>query len=376
MGFQTQVNVTPAPAVAGDFASANPRASVLAGSGAFVADTAGVTVGKFAWIDPNGTVVHSYGTLPNQPNGFVHREQQALIPPFLGESTMVIPTGLPVTLHNQGDFWAKLTGATSVVRGSALYVDFSSGDIMAAATAGATATGSMGSTNTASLGATFTGSVGISPTLLVVTAVTGYISVGDYVSGTGISAGTTVVSQSSGTTGGAGTYVLSASNTASSATITSFGSVLDVTVTGAGLISVGETVSGATGFPVGATILSQISGTAGGAGLYQLSAAGSAYTASAAGVTTYGNVLNVTAIGSGTLEIGDPVSGTGIPTNATLASQVTGTAGGIGVYTVTVNASAYAASTALTITTSVALTSFKAASTAAPGELVQISSWS
>ena len=33
MPFQQQVNIMPAPAVAGDFASANPRASVLNGPG-------------------------------------------------------------------------------------------------------------------------------------------------------------------------------------------------------------------------------------------------------------------------------------------------------------------------------------------------------
>jgi hypothetical protein len=58
---------------------------------------------------------------------------------------------------------------------------------------------------------------------LVVTSVTGYIRTGQIVAGTGITAGTTVVSQVSGTTGGAGTYLLSATNTASSASLTSGG---------------------------------------------------------------------------------------------------------------------------------------------------------
>ena len=54
----------------------------------------------------------------------------------------------------------------------------------------------------------------------MVTDVTGTISVGDVVIGIGITSGTTVVSQISGTPGGAGTYLLSAANTASAASLT------------------------------------------------------------------------------------------------------------------------------------------------------------
>ena len=72
--------------------------------------------------------------------------------------------------------------------------------------------------------ASFTASAGSSSNLLVVTSVTGVIKVGDaLLSGTGITAGTTVLNQVSGTTGGAGTYTISAANTASSAGATSGG---------------------------------------------------------------------------------------------------------------------------------------------------------
>jgi len=72
--------------------------------------------------------------------------------------------------------------------------------------------------------ASFTASAG-SPNAsqLVVTSVTGIIKTGDVVTGTGITAGTTVLSQVSGTPGGAGTYLLSATNTASSSSVTSGG---------------------------------------------------------------------------------------------------------------------------------------------------------
>lgn len=121
---------------------------------------------------------------------------------------------------------------------------------------------------TGSMGASFTGDAGSPDTQLVVTAVTGYISVGDVLTGTGITGGTTILSQISGTAGGAGTYELSASNTASSASITSTSSVLDVTICADPTIAVGQTVAGGS-VQVGTLITSQISGTAGGIGLYQ-----------------------------------------------------------------------------------------------------------
>jgi hypothetical protein len=71
--------------------------------------------------------------------------------------------------------------------------------------------------------ASFTGTAGSNATQLVVTSVTGILLAGDTVSGTGITAGTTITGQVSGTTGGAGTYQLSAANTASSASLTSGG---------------------------------------------------------------------------------------------------------------------------------------------------------
>lgn len=73
--------------------------------------------------------------------------------------------------------------------------------------------------------ATFTASAGSNSTQLVVASVTnGVIKPGDQiVTGTGLTAGTVIQSQVSGTPGGAGTYQLSATNTASSATVTSGG---------------------------------------------------------------------------------------------------------------------------------------------------------
>lgn len=62
-----------------------------------------------------------------------------------------------------------------------------------------------------------------SGTNLTTTSVTGIIKVGDAVTGSGVPAGTTIVSQTSGPTGGAGVYVTSAATTSSGASLTSGG---------------------------------------------------------------------------------------------------------------------------------------------------------
>lgn len=372
-GFQNVVNVTPAPAVAGDFASENPRASVLFGPGGAVAGAGGVTVGQFAWVANDGNTVYNYGTNPNVPAGFIHRDMQALIQTYLGEFSNNIPVGFGLTLFNEGDFWAINNGPSASTINEQVYARFSDGAIfVGSAPTGASATGAMGSTNTASLGATFT-ATGVA-TALTTTAVTGLISVGDEIAGTGVTAGTTILAQVSGTTGGAGVYTTSAATTSSGDTVTSFGDVVKVTAT-TGLISIGETISGGAGFPVGATVATQVSGTTGGAGVYTISAPGTAYTASATGVTTFGNRVNVSSVASGILAVGDPITGTGIPASSVIASQVSGTTGSAGIYTLSNSASAYAASTALTTTGGISVTGWKAKSVGAVGELIKISTW-
>lgn len=69
--------------------------------------------------------------------------------------------------------------------------------------------------------ASFTGTG--SGTSLTTTSVTGIILAGDAVTGTGVPAGTTILSQTSGTTGGAGVYVTSQATTSSGASLTSGG---------------------------------------------------------------------------------------------------------------------------------------------------------
>lgn len=71
--------------------------------------------------------------------------------------------------------------------------------------------------NPQTIGATFTGTG--SGTNLTASAVTGTIAVGDLIAGTGVPGGTTIVSQTSGTPGGAGVYVTSNATTSSGAAL-------------------------------------------------------------------------------------------------------------------------------------------------------------
>ena len=113
MGFQTSVNLQQAAAVAGDFASANPYATVVAHEGKNVAGTGGVTTARFAWAASNGSI---WNTGTGTPLGFVPRTQgQAVITTYLAETGNLIPAGFHVTIMKGGDFWATITVATATI---------------------------------------------------------------------------------------------------------------------------------------------------------------------------------------------------------------------------------------------------------------------
>lgn len=209
MGFQTVVNITPAPAVAGDFASSNPRASADAGPGAFVAGAVGCNVGRFAWADSSGLVTNAGSGVPT---GFIHRDLQALNFNLLSDSTLQIPEGYPVTVMTAGDFWAVSANAAS--SGQKVFANPADGSILCD-TAGAT----VGATSfTASIAA----SVGGAPSVMTVSAVgSGTLVVGQEISGANVEAGTVIIAQLTGTTGSTGTYSVSPNQVAASGTVTS-----------------------------------------------------------------------------------------------------------------------------------------------------------
>ncbi len=93
------------------------------------------------------------------------------------------------------------------------------GTLVAVFGTGTGGTGTYTVNNPQTVGATFTGSG--SSTNLTVTAVAGVIAVGDRVNGSGVPGGTNIVSQASGSAGGAGVYVTNNATTSSSAALSS-----------------------------------------------------------------------------------------------------------------------------------------------------------
>jgi len=393
MGFQTQVNINPAPAVAGDFCSANPYASLLAGPGALIAGSsipvgqtqAGVLVGRFAWTSAGSAVNNMSGNIDGAvsvnnagagaPQGFIHREQQALITAFLGQATQIVPTGLPMTVHVEGDFWAvNASNATSAID-QTVYAINATGAAWPAATAPTDATLTT-ITVVSTLINTTGGSVAVNSvtgsiagTTLTVSAVgTGGLFANQTLTGTGVAAGTAIVGQLTGTAGSTGTYQVNILQTVASTTIVGSGGWMTVTSLTSGSIQVGMVMSGGTNaFTAGTTVLAGGTGT-GGNGTYPVSIAQTL--ANIATATGNGAYMNVTAI-TGTINVGDSIT-TGGTHVSNVLKQISGTAGGIGAYWIS-------SATAIGDTSGTAYagtaTRWKCKSVAAAGELMKISTW-
>lgn len=265
-GFQRIINTEPAPAVEGDFASANPRASMLAGPAALVAGPLGVIVGRFGRANfANGAVTNADpGVGTSSATGFVARPgNTAQITAWLGESSMIVYAGREITMHVRGDFWARF--AAGATPGQKVFASYADG-LPVAGTAGGSVAGAV---VTAVGGAVVTGS--IATTVLTVTAVTsGTLGIGSVLSGSGVTASTTITALGTGT-GGVGTYTVDTSQTASSTTITATNRIMTVTGVTSGTLAVGQPVSGS-GVTAGSYISGLLTGT-GGVGNYQLSVA-------------------------------------------------------------------------------------------------------
>jgi hypothetical protein len=217
MPFQ---NTTPrqylAPGVEGGWASFNPHVSLLqpntgdlseANAASWKVGLGGAIVGRFAFADVvTGQVTSAHpGTGANfvegsngQPGrvrvGFVQRDQISLITVWLGENGNTVQPGAGITLITRGDVWARFAAGAAV--GSFVFASYADGSAIAGAT----------STPPTATGVTATTTSG-SPNITAVTG--GTLLPGQPVSGTGIPAGTYIVSVS-GTTA-----VLSANATAS-----------------------------------------------------------------------------------------------------------------------------------------------------------------
>lgn len=194
MPFQTVVNpfASSIPlGVEGDFCSANPRASKLAGEGNFVAGVNPVIVGRFGWADATGKVQNNAAGFVSV--GFVPlRGQMVLITPYLGSSSLQIQPGYDMTVLDSADVLIRFAAGAAI--GQKVFASYSDG------------TGIAGAAGSTPAGAAFTGSLASSGVLTVASGLTGLVKVGQPVSGAGITVGTYVTAQLTGTAGGIGTY--------------------------------------------------------------------------------------------------------------------------------------------------------------------------
>ena len=275
-GFQPRVTVQPAIGVEGDFASANPRFSVIAGAGAFIAGLEGVKIGRFAWasmqaVDSEGApaIVDSFGAGP--VTGFVTRNMQALLTQYLQESSMIIPSGFGVTLMNGGDFLVKNRGANQALIGMKAYANVRDGSVSFAPTGSP----SGGGTSTASTIAAGTNSANGNIQGNVFTAtdtLTGVLYNGSLLTGTGVATGTTIVEQllpllPGEALRGLGRYAVSIPEQNVTATLISgtYG-LLTIGGTVAGIYAKGQPVSG--GGTAAGTIITDVGTGLGLAGTY------------------------------------------------------------------------------------------------------------
>ena len=384
--FPTQVNVQPAPAVAGDFCDSNPRSSVDAGPGGFVAGSAGVAVGLFAWPDPNNAnVLNNYGA--STPSGFVHREQQALITTFLDGASNVVPAGMGVTIFKAGGFWVKNDGSTAATIGQKVYANNASGKASFAATgtppAGGTSSSSSKAINittaSAQLATNAISSGSIAGTTLTVATIGSgtVLGAGQLLAGGSSSVGfvdpaTTIVKQLTGTAGSTGTYQVSVSQTVGACAMTVTGGGMTVGAMTTGTLAIGQTLTG-TGVTTGTKIVGYGTGT-GGAGTYVLDTVPT--TESASTVTGSGGTLTIGGTVTGVFNVGDVIhySG-GNATDTILGNAVTHP----GVFTGTGGAGTYWCAYSETVGAeeidvyAATETKWYATSAGAAGELVKIS---
>jgi hypothetical protein len=214
------------------------------------------------YLDPDNapTVVNNWGT--GLPIGLLGRRQQGLITVFLAEASLKVPTGLPVSAISAADVWVVNRGATQALIGQKAYANFLDGSTNFAVT-GAPLTGAASSSTGSIAAATFSTTGSIAGNVLTVTVLgSGNVYRGATIT-VGAATGTTIVAQLSGTPNGVGTYALSiGEQTVASTTISgTYGLLTLGTVTG-GTFAINDTISG-TGVTAGTTITDSITGSGG-----------------------------------------------------------------------------------------------------------------
>jgi hypothetical protein len=197
--------------------------------------------------------------------------------------------------------------------------------------------GSIAASATGTAGASVTGD--ISGTTLTVSAVTfGTLAVNDIVNHSSILQTATISGLGTGT-GTTGTYTLTYTGSTSSFTGSISGTTLTVTAVASGTIITDQVLTGGS-VTAGTKIVNQLTGTTGGIGTYTVDTSQSRTSASLTGTYTLASttltinstVLRVSAVASGTLAVGQFLTGTGIDFGINITALGSGT-GGAGTYT-------------------------------------------
>ena len=175
----------------------------------------------------------------------------------------------------------------------------------------------------------------------------------------GVLTGTTIEAQLTGVTGKEGTYRLNNIQTVSRRQMITTGDNLIVTTSPVGVsINVGQTITGS-GVLSGTVITQNITGF-GGTGTYKVN---NIQLVTPQVLAVNGTTLNVSSVSSGTLGVGQTISGIGIVPGTKITSFGTGT-GGTGTYTVNTSQLVYPATT---ITSSFMLGNLNTGSISIPG---------
>lgn len=140
MSFQSKINLDLARGWHGDFASANPRISLLGKDGGFQVGPTGIGAGSFVWISPLDGTVCNVGK--NSPDGFVARELYNSSMPGTIENTIIITPGSTVTVYEKGEFLVELAADMGAVnRNDVVHVSSTTGNIVASTDKNAVTTG-------------------------------------------------------------------------------------------------------------------------------------------------------------------------------------------------------------------------------------------
>src|SRR5581483_634341 len=264
-GFQTQVTSQPTIGVAGDFCDSNPRVVVNAGPGGLVAGAGGVTVGRFAWLSQSAIDPDNAATIVNN----------------FGSG----PVAGFVHRAQQGLITTYLADAAMTIPQGFPVTLFSEGGFFVKNDGSSEAL--VGQKAYADLS---TGKVSFAaPNSPATAAFTGAIAAGTF-----------------------------------SVTGAISGNVLTVTAVSSGTVVIGALISG-TNVASGTAIVAQLSGTPGGIGTYAVSIP-EQNVASTAISGTYGT-LTVSAVSSGTIQVGGVVSGSGISAGTVITAFGTGLGG-------------------------------------------------